>query len=428
MKNILSTLIGIVSVGLFAFALPASAQNVPIRIATWNIENFDSHPGELQFDAAVAILNRISPDIICLQEIISRTTMIELAQAAGYSYFLYADDGNALDGMRRPCVMSRYPFTQTHVLHAYDLSGDDAARDITRNFAVAHVDVPGPGPDVVAISNHWSSESDDPGEFLRSVETLRAMQVMDRLDSPVIPYFLGADMNADLLDPPRHPWYFYAVPVGMPHLFNLGSDIEFPVGNSVFDPLLDETGSQATTVVDAYRLDGYDWTHYNRARIDYLWHSDAMSAIGSEVYDSENEGMGGGLTKYGDPLPPEASRDASDHLMVFADVLVSNAMHLSPPGPGMAGEQNTITVEYAEPLQNVYYVYSLHTGTTPVPGCPDLMIEMHNPKVAGVAVADDSGTAVLSVFIPLIAQGKTVLLQAVDPEFCSVSNRVEHGF
>jgi len=295
---------------------------IPMRVATFNIENFNASPGDPQFEAALAVLARVGADVVCVQEMVSSSSFVQLAEAAGYFYRVLSSPANALDTMRKPGIISVHPITACWVFTSIDLSGDPDARDITRNFIVAEVDVPGVAHDLVLICNHWQSMNDDADEFQRSIESIRAMQVADGYDSRVVPYFIAGDMNDDIVDPPDTPELFFQEPSGLPALFRLGQDIGFPVANGAFLPLQHGMGSQAVTVIDAWQLDGRDATHGSGRRLDYLWHSEAVSVVAAEVYDSEDEGMGG-LRKHGEPLAPDVSETASDHLIVFADVLIS---------------------------------------------------------------------------------------------------------
>ncbi|MCC7293944.1 MAG: endonuclease/exonuclease/phosphatase family protein [Phycisphaerales bacterium] len=299
-----------------------ASADVPVRLATFNIENFSARPGSEQFEAAAAILRRVGADVVTLQEMNDEAAFIELAEATDYPHRAIASTSNAIDSLRRPAILSRYPIRTWRTFTARDLSGDPLARDLTRNFVVAEIDVADGAPPLVAISNHWQSANEDAQEFQRSIESLRAMQVTALHDSRSVPYFLGADMNADISEPSPTPLWFTSLPPGLPGTFRLGSDIAFPVRNSTFEPFLSGTGEQEIHRVEAFQLDGQYATHENRFRLDYLWRSAAVIVVGAEIYDSRDEDLGGGLAKYGAPLPPETSRTASDHLMVFADVRI----------------------------------------------------------------------------------------------------------
>ena len=296
---------------------------LPVRLASYNIENFDASPGDLQFNAAAAVLKRIAADVVCVQEMMADDSFVELAREANYPFRVLADTDNALDGYRVSGVMSKHPIIAWSVLGSVDLSGDPNARDITRNFVMAEVRINGAQRDLVAICNHWWPTNDDEGEFVRSVESIRAMQVASAYDSAVVPYVVAGDINDDLADSPDVPPYFFELPSGLPAHYSLGRDLVLPIDNGAFVPLERGHGPQALKVADALQLDGSAATHVYGKRYDYVWLSAAVKFIAAEVYDSEDEGLGGGLPKAGSPLPRPTSAVASDHLLVFADVQIA---------------------------------------------------------------------------------------------------------
>ncbi len=103
-------------------------------------------------------------------------------------------------------------------------------------------------------------------------------------------------------------------------------------------------------------------------------------------------------------------------------------LSLLPPDPGVAGTRNDLTATGADAGKTVYFVYGLNDGTANVPNCPGLVVDISHPEVAGSARADGSGTAILNVFVPGAAAGRTVLLQAVQPNGCLKSNLVRATF
>ncbi len=293
--------------------------DVQVRIATFNIENFKS--SQAQFDAAAAILTRVGADVVCLNEINETADFNDLATAAGYSFKYLANGTGTFDSAHHAGVMSVYPFASVTTQTATTLSGDPNAQDITRNFVVAVIAVPGAAEDLVVVANHWKSGFDDSDEFRRTVESIRAMQATVSYDSNVVPYFVAGDMNDDILDSPDSPSEFYSIPSGMPFDFSLGGDIDFPVDNGIFKPLLAGAGSQDLLVLNPRQLDNSDATRRSSGRrLDYIWYSHAITVLGSQVYDSQDEGLSGGLTLYGSPLPSGTSDTASDHMLVFADI------------------------------------------------------------------------------------------------------------
>ncbi|NOG52887.1 MAG: M28 family peptidase [Planctomycetes bacterium] len=101
---------------------------------------------------------------------------------------------------------------------------------------------------------------------------------------------------------------------------------------------------------------------------------------------------------------------------------------LSDPSPGNAGEINSfITTDGTAALRS-YFVYGLSAGQTEVPMCPGMYVDISGVKIGGYAWADGTGRAELQAMVPGAASGLTVLLQAVEPESCSVSNLVQFTF
>lgn len=101
---------------------------------------------------------------------------------------------------------------------------------------------------------------------------------------------------------------------------------------------------------------------------------------------------------------------------------------LSPPNPGIAGEVNELVCEHATPGDLVYFVFGFRSGSTNVPGCPGVSVDIRSPQVAGSARANAAGEALLEKFVPGSASGQEILLQAVEPGRCAKSNLVPATF
>ncbi|MBL1217059.1 MAG: hypothetical protein D8M59_06130 [Planctomycetes bacterium] len=103
--------------------------------------------------------------------------------------------------------------------------------------------------------------------------------------------------------------------------------------------------------------------------------------------------------------------------------LEGNAGRLTthPPTPGFAGGVNSVEVHGCNPGASVQLFYSTSTGTTTVPGCPGVCLNLQNAKTAGVKTADANGVASWSGSVGSGLKGKTAYHQAVDKSTCCVS-------
>jgi hypothetical protein len=101
---------------------------------------------------------------------------------------------------------------------------------------------------------------------------------------------------------------------------------------------------------------------------------------------------------------------------------------LTGPTPGIAGVDNTFEVSGATPGARIHFLYGFERGAETDSSCEGIMVAIDEPIMAGSAVADGSGSASLTTFIPDKAGGKTVLFQSMEKLNCKVSNLVEHRF
>ncbi|MCK4659031.1 MAG: endonuclease/exonuclease/phosphatase family protein [Phycisphaerae bacterium] len=313
--------------------------DIPVRVATFNIQFFDPYD-PVQLEAAAAILSRVGAEVVVVQEIsdeiylellADEVDLTPLGYPGGYPNTGFATGTNTSSGLHTG-IMSIHPIT-AWTETARSLSeppcnppADPAAKDITRNFIVAEVRVPG-AEYMYVVGNHWKAISGDIYEFRRSVEWLRTLQVTDPYDSTTVPYLVMGDLNDNY-----HPgWTPYPQPFTeqwyndhkneFPEAYVLGCDIEFPVHNGTYDPFGTATGAQNLTVIYAAQKTGTTATMVSSSnRYDYIYHSDAVTPVAAEVYDSRDEEVAGGLGKYGSPLDYSTSDNASDHLLVFADI------------------------------------------------------------------------------------------------------------
>ncbi|MBL1218177.1 MAG: hypothetical protein D8M59_11860 [Planctomycetes bacterium] len=106
----------------------------------------------------------------------------------------------------------------------------------------------------------------------------------------------------------------------------------------------------------------------------------------------------------------------------------TGGLRLTGPDPGTAGDFNTLAVDGATPGKTVYFGASPHTGTTNVPGCPGLVIDLGPRIEVFAATADANGHAEFVQYVPHWLYDWTIYFQAAERATCRVSNRVEHIF
>jgi endonuclease/exonuclease/phosphatase family metal-dependent hydrolase len=303
-----------------------AAAQVPVRVATWNVQTVGA-PGELQYDATLQILQRLQPDVIGINEVGSTAdvqNLAALAADAGYPYWTVVDV--SVGGLRNG-ILSRLPLLSISYETSASLSGDPAANDISRPILLATVDVPGSVRDLTLAVEHWKSGTTNADELRRAIESIRIAQALAGLDPGADAYVALGDVNEEADSVPNAPALFTALPTGLPLSFSLGADLQAVLSSTGIanDPFqyLAATPSPALSPLPALQADGSDATRLaSGRRLDYISASPALlPGAQAEVYDAADEGLAG-LPKYGAPLPASVSLEASDHLPVFADLLL----------------------------------------------------------------------------------------------------------
>lgn len=104
--------------------------------------------------------------------------------------------------------------------------------------------------------------------------------------------------------------------------------------------------------------------------------------------------------------------------------LATSGLHLDAPLTPFAGQINTFTASGAQPGARVYLAYSNATGSTNVPGCPGLSLDLRSARLAGSDIADADGMAYISRMVPAGVVGQTTYLQATQTSNCTKSNAV----
>ena len=301
-----------------------SAATTTIRVATWNIETVGS-PGSAEYAAALDILERIGAEVVAINEIASAadtTNLSQLATDAGYTSVVVPSSNPF--GSDRNAILTTLPVLSQTINTSADLSGDTTANDLSRLLVEVTLDSPGNATDLTVVSAHWKSGTGNDDEFRRVVESRRMAQAVADPDPLYDAYILLGDVNEEADNVPQSPNPIVSEPSGLPGSFELGADLEASLlaGGFTNDPFANLSAAQVS-VLDALQLDGLDSTRpASGRRLDYLFVSPVIVAAGAiaEVYDSNDEGLAGGLAKYGASLPTTTSATASDHLLVFADL------------------------------------------------------------------------------------------------------------
>ncbi len=104
------------------------------------------------------------------------------------------------------------------------------------------------------------------------------------------------------------------------------------------------------------------------------------------------------------------------------DLLYSGAV------PGVAGTSANAHVAGGQPGSTVHLYFGTAAGTTDVPGCPSLGIDIASPQLAGSALIDSDGRASIPVVLPASLSGMTIRSQVVDAGTCRVSRVATQTF
>jgi len=296
-----------------------------VRVVSWNIETLGP-VGSTEYDAAQQILARLDADVVLLQEIQWEEDVGVIDDFAADAGYPEVHDGWPVSfGTDTQLILSRLPMTWRVLLDGDDLSGDADARDTTRAYPVAGLDVG--GVELVVASGHFKAGSGDANAFRRAVDAQRAVQALQPFDPSTDHVLFAGDLNDDLGDASNVPTTWTWQPSGMPSTFALGDDLAVSLGdggipNDVFAPFL-TAGMQ---ILDAAQLSGSDTTRpWSGRRLDYVIVTPSLAAAAqTEVYDTFDDDGVSGLPKPG-PTPTLSTLTAADHLPVVVDLVL--------PGP-----------------------------------------------------------------------------------------------
>ena len=125
------------------------------------------------------------------------------------------------------------------------------------------------------------------------------------------------------------------------------------------------------------------------------------------------------------------SAGSADRPMIMTPI--NYPIALANPNPGTAGTTNTFAADGATPGNKIYFVYGFKEarelwGAAEVPGCPGLWVNIKNPIIAASVNADAVGHAEFSAPVPPSFAGSVLMMEAVDPAQCTLSNLVAYRF
>ncbi|MCA9278678.1 MAG: endonuclease/exonuclease/phosphatase family protein [Phycisphaeraceae bacterium] len=304
---------------------------VDFRMLTWNIETVGT-PGSSQYNAAVAVLNRLGADVVAINEVANNddaNSLQALASATGYQYVLVPSSNPF--GATRNAIISKWPFTQTTFHTSPALSGSSSANDITRWIVEAVIEPGNAGTPVHILSEHWKASTANEDEFRRAVESIRISQAIAGLDTASDYFIVCGDVNDEIDTQPNSPAIFTSVPSGVPGSFVLGPDIQAMLssGGIPNNPFAALGVNVTLSAIPARQKDNSDVTRPSSGRrLDYVFVSGALLFQGyqAEVYDSLDEALPGGLMKFGSPLAGNTCALAADHLPVIVDLQIESSI------------------------------------------------------------------------------------------------------
>lgn len=252
--------------------------------------------------------------------------------------------------------------------------------------------------------------------------------------------------------------------IGRTRLWRLRfADITDPVAGGVIEVLLDGT-EPGTNMLDNITIDHVGNVIIQEdpggaERAAKIWNYDIAADQLTEIARADPDRFGDSGV---DPTPPFNSDEESSGVIDVSNILGSGwflltlqahynigdveldedgqlmalyshasapeRMTLDAPVPGVAGQDNTIHLAGAVPENRIFFVYGMQFGSAGVPGCDSMTLEIYDPRIAGSIPANLTGEADLVIGVPIGASGRTILIQAVDPTGCAISNPIAYAF
>ncbi len=347
------------------FCLGVSVWAVQVRVASFNVyygvdtggDRLNGDPND-DYLAVSNTFRRVNPDIVCFQELANsdQEAWVTLAAQLGYPYYAYSSEGGTFAGTARLGIWSRYPILSSGTVRETVVDPD--AKEMTRWPLHAVIEVPGALNPFHVISVHNKSETLVKSSRMRRAfemhRTVNYITNMMATFSNDVEYAIMGDFNDTIEGSVGvgqttnfSRGYYENLKAGtvLPSTYKAGSDIPWYTDSNWLMAYryypTERLAAAGLAAVDAAHTGSTNtWTHAHDAgggyRLDYILFSDEImnSAYGApvaEVYNSEDDGVGVGLPKYGAPPPPNTSANASDHRMVFADFhLIDEVAGMTP--------------------------------------------------------------------------------------------------
>jgi endonuclease/exonuclease/phosphatase family metal-dependent hydrolase len=353
------------------FALLCGAVSArEVRVATFNALEGFGPPGSSDYESSKAILARIDADIVGFQELQAEMDFGWRALAAelGYSHVLRQTTPAALSGSTQAYTgfFSRFP-----IISAGSVRSPSGAEEMVRLPLRATFQVSQAAKPLVIWNIHHKAGGQQSDQFRRAIEALRVVRDVAayRSSNPTHDEFLIlGDLNDSVFSQAQQPLNFTTAPL-LPSGYRLGSDIKFPVTYRAFPDsyYASLAGLHRLTALQQGGVSAATFPSTGRT-LDYVYVSPSLqqSASGrpvAEVYNSVLDLTFPGLRKSGQPLAAGTSLAASDHLVVFADLhmadAVPDAMAVSPDSVWALTAFENGSIAQSE---RVYVLTNKHSG------------------------------------------------------------------
>lgn len=333
---------------------PARSGPGVLRVATFNVRLGVDAPGSAEFNAAREVIERVSPDVLLMQEVSDADNFADvraLLAQAGFpvdaAHFSISGDAFADqsyvsgDFGAGECLVtaSRYPITRTVQIGR----GVAGRKELTRFPLFSGIDLPWlPGTEDLRVVNvHLKASSGDADNFRKALECYRVRVFLTQqgLNAATDNLVVAGDFNA--IDFNYQPAASYNTAINpatytfqdgskLPATFQLGSDLTSGSGVTLPYRIFPHQGLNPAGLFapELFQADGFTEPTYNLfpARYDYLFFPQRLltaGAVRGEVYNSRLEPQADGLPKRRTLPAPELSELASDHYLTFADVNLS---------------------------------------------------------------------------------------------------------